>query len=353
MVFPRCSAAGLRPVSAAGGKSLMFAALALVGSASTLIAQSTPTLPSAPLPHVEQALAMRDGAAFGAAQSTASQSSPDKQAAPGTGKQAASNSDATVCGITRIGRCIKDLTEDEKGIFTSPARLRPRDAAWLLPVGAATGLAFAYDVDAEQATGYDPGTENTANTISNFGSFWASGGEGAGLYFLGLGTHNAKLTETGRLGAEAVIDSGSVMLVTKLIADRERPLDGDRQGHFWTNPPGGWTWDSSFPSDHSAATMSLARVIAGEYPHWYVDLPAYGFAETIAISRILANAHFPSDVVVGQTIGFLTGTYILNHRARYRGKRRNVAERVLESAMPVASARAHTVGVSVRIPVGY
>ncbi len=330
---------------AARVKTLVPVVLGFALIASAVTAQSRAQLPDAPAPGPEQALAMPYRGVSAPAQSV-----PPRHSAAAS---ASSSSDATICGITRIGRCIHDLAEDDKGIFTSPARLRPRDASWLLPLGAATGLAFAYDVDAEQATGYDPGTENTANNISNFGSFYAAGGEGAALYFLGLGTHNRKLAETGRLGAEAVIDSGTVMLATKLVANRERPLDGDRQGHFWTNPPSGWTWDSSFPSDHSAATMSLARVIAGEYPHWYVAVPAYGFAETIAISRILANAHFPSDVVVGQTIGFLTGSYILNHRALYRGKRKNLAERVIESAMPVASARAHAIGVSVQIPVGY
>lgn len=345
MVFGRCLAAGCNPTSAARGVRLTAAVLGLVLSTSALVAQSTAQLPDAPAPNpaVEQAMAMPFGAEALRAQTGASEHGA---------ASAASGSGATICGITHIGRCIKDLAQDDKGIFTSPARVRRKDASWLLPLGAATGLAFAYDVDAEQATGYDKGTENTANSISNFGSFYAAGGEGAVLYFVGLGRHNPKLTETGRLGAEAVIDSGTVVLLTKLAADRERPLDGDRKGHFWTNPPGGWTWDSSFPSDHSAASMSLARVIAGEYPHWYVDLPAYGFAETIAVSRILANAHFPSDVVVGQAAGFLTGTYVLDHRALYRGKKKNLAERVIESAVPMTSARVHAVGVSVQIPVG-
>jgi hypothetical protein len=38
-----------------------------------------------------------------------------------------------ICGITRLGRCIQDLGEDEKGIFTSPLRLQPKDAYWLAP----------------------------------------------------------------------------------------------------------------------------------------------------------------------------------------------------------------------------
>lgn len=257
----------------------------------------------------------------------------------------------SLCGITNLGRCIKDLAEDDVGIFTSPMRLKAADVYWLAPLGAATGLAVAYDADAVSAAGFDPGRRNTANTISDFGSFYASGAEGAAIYFAGLAKRDPKLAETGRLGAEAVIDSGTVALAGKLVSNRELPTDGDHKGHFWPNGTESWRWDSSFPSDHAASSMALARVIAGEYPRWYVMAPAYGFAETIGVSRILANAHFPSDVVVGQAIGFLTGSYVLDHRALHRGGKASLAARILESATPIASQQMHSLGASVEIPI--
>lgn len=255
-----------------------------------------------------------------------------------------------ICGITHLGTCIKNLGQDDVGIFTSPLRLQPKDAYWLAPLGAATGLAFAYDTDTEQEIGVDPSRTSTANKIADFGSFYATGAESAGIYFLGLARGNPKLAETGRLGAEAVIDSGGVTLLTKLVSNRQRPLQGNRQGNFWPNGTSSWQWDSSFPSDHSTASMALARVIAGEYPHWYVMVPAYGFAEAVGISRIMANQHFPSDVLVGQAVGFLTGTYVLNHRSLYRGgRKRSLAARLLTSVSPMADARTRSFGASMQI----
>lgn len=265
----------------------------------------------------------------------------------------ASTSGEPICGISQLGRCLQDFGEDEVGIFTSPFRLQPKDALWLAPLGAATGLAITYDPGASKAAGVDASRTNTANRVANFGSILATGGEGAGIYFAGLTAQNPKLAETGRLGVEAVVESGTVTLAVKLATNRQRPRQGDGQGDFWPYGTNHWEWDSSFPSDHATSSMALARVIAGEYPHWYVMVPAYGFAETIGISRILANQHFPSDILVGQAIGFLTGSYVLNHHALYRsGKKATLVTKMVGSITPIADARQHAFGASMQIPIG-
>jgi membrane-associated phospholipid phosphatase len=258
-----------------------------------------------------------------------------------------------ICGITKLGRCIRDLGEDEKAIFTSPMRLQPRDGYWLAPLGAATGLAIAYDADAAETVDVDPSRTRIANKIADFGSFLATGGEGAGIYFIGLAKNNPKLAETGRLADEAIIDSGTVTLAAKLVSNRQRPRQGNGQGNFWRYGTQHWEWDSSFPSDHATASMALARVLAGEYPHWYVMVPAYGFAETVSMSRIFANQHFPSEILVGQAVGFLTGSYVLNRRSLYRpGAKKTLASRIIGSVDPIADSRTRTLGASMQIPFG-
>ncbi len=258
-----------------------------------------------------------------------------------------------ICGITHLGRCLEDLGSDERGVFTSPFRVQPRDSYWLMPFGAATGLAFAYDAEASKTLGVDQNRTNIANNITNFGSYYATGAESAGVYFLGLVRKNPKLAETGRLSAEAILASGTVTMVIKMAANRQRPLQGNRQGDFWVNGTSHWEFDSSFPSDHATASMALARVFAGEYPHWYIAIPAYGFAESVGISRILANQHFPSDVLVGQAIGFLTGGYVLRHHALYCcGRENKLSTKIMSTIDPIADPRTHAVGVSMEIPLG-
>ncbi len=256
-----------------------------------------------------------------------------------------------ICGISHLVRCFEDLGKDDEGIFSSPFHIKPRDAYWLTPLGASTGLAFAYDRDAEQAAGVDPNRTRIADDIANFGSYYATGLGGAGVYFLGLADKNPKLAETGRLVAEAVIDSATVTAALKMVSNRQRPLQGNGHGDFWADGTNHWEFDSSFPSDHASSSMAMARVVSGEYPHWYVMVPAYGFVEAVSISRLLANQHFPSDIVVGQAVGFLTATYVLNHHALYRPGKKGLVNRLLSTVTPVANAQSRTFGASMRIPI--
>ncbi|MGC9200127.1 MAG: phosphatase PAP2 family protein [Acidobacteriaceae bacterium] len=290
--------------------------------------------------------------------SSSSSASPQPTAAqqpvaPPIQNTAVPSSTEPVCGILHFGRCLDDLGSDEKGIFTSPFHLQPKDAYWLLPLGAATGLAFAYDAEASKTVGVDPNRTKIADDITDFGSYYATGSEGAGLYFLGLARQDPKLAETGRLGVEAIVASGTVTAVLKMATNRQRPLQGNQQGDFWADGTSHWEFDSSFPSDHATSSMALARVLAGEYPHWYVVIPAYGFAETIGIARILANQHFPSDVIIGQTIGFLAGGYVLHHHAQHCcGRKQSLSGRILSTLSPMANPKTHVVGVSMEIPFG-
>ena len=306
-------------------------------NAGTTASTSTPS--DAPAPWSSSAAALPDLAQQASTTTASTASSP-------------ANANKVVCGINHLGRCIKDLGEDDKGIFTSPSRLQPKDGLWLVSLTGASVLAFSYDQQAQNAIGVNPSYKDTATSISNIGSFFASGGEGAAIYFVGLAKHNPKLAETGRLGSEAVLGSGTVVLVGKLLSNRDRPYETDHKGHFWPQGTSQWSWDSSFPSDHAAASMSLARVVAGEYPKWYVALPAYGFAEGVSSMRFLGKQHFASDIILGQAVGFLTGSYMLNHRAEYRPKKEDdMANRIMHSVLPIANAQTHTYGVAMQFPL--
>jgi membrane-associated phospholipid phosphatase len=271
---------------------------------------------------------------------SASGTSPSSDQA--TEKQQQPSTESVICGVKHLGQCLKDIGHDQVGIWTSPLRIQPRDAFWLVPFAAGTGVALHYDAQAQQNLGVDKSRIDASNTISGFGSTYATLGGAAGLYFLGLGTHNEHLAETGRLGAEAVIDSLLVVEALKLATNRERPNEGNGQGGFWPHGTRSYELDGSFPSGHAAESFALARVIASEYPSKPVQIAAYAFALAISASRVTARQHFPSDVLVGGTFGYLIGGYVVRHHA---------AENVDSgfSFIPVVDVSTHTFGANVAL----
>ncbi|MCU1299973.1 MAG: Membrane-associated phospholipid phosphatase [Candidatus Sulfotelmatobacter sp.] len=220
------------------------------------------------------------------------------------------------CGLKKLDQCLKDLAHDQAGIWTSPLRVNSHDTVWLIPFAGSTSAAFAYDQDALRQVGTaNKGLIDKSETVSEFGSPYATFGEAGALYLLGALKHNDHLRETGVLGAEAVADASLVAGGLKLATNRERPNEGIGTGRFWPHGTRDYSLDSSFPSGHAAASWALARVIAAEYPGWLTKLGVYGFATAISASRITARQHFPSDVVVGSTFGYLIGGYVVRHHS--------------------------------------
>src|SRR5438445_5411823 len=249
---------------------------------------------------------------------------------------------SVICGVTHLGQCLKDIGHDQAGIWTSPLRVAPRDAIWLVPFAAGTGVALHYDAQAQQNLGTDKSRIDASNIVSGFGSPYATLGGAAGLYFLGLGTHNEHLAETGRLGAEAVIDSVLVVAALKLATNRERPNEGNGQGGFWPHGTRSYELDGSFPSGHATESFALARVMASEYPSKPIQVAAYAFALAISASRVTARQHFPSDVLVGGTFGYLIGGYVVRHHAA-----QNVGSGF--SFIPAVDLSTHTFGANVEL----
>src|SRR6266566_92952 len=73
------------------------------------------------------------------------------------------------------------------------------------------------------------------------------------------------------------------------------------QGKFW----GG---GRSFPSGHSATSFAFAAVVAHRYPkNKWVKWGAYALATGVSLSRYAAKKHYPSDILIGATLGYVTG----------------------------------------------
>ncbi len=72
----------------------------------------------------------------------------------------------------------------------------------------------------------------------------------------------------------------------------------------------------SFPSGHTSSAFETATSISLAYPKWYVIVPSYGWAGTVAYSRMHLGVHYPSDVLAGAVIGAGSAylTYKINQK---------------------------------------
>jgi membrane-associated phospholipid phosphatase len=219
------------------------------------------------------------------------------------------------CGLNHPGRCLKDLGHDQAGIWQSPFHVHPRDAYWLAPFGAATGIAINYDAQAQRALGRDKTRVDISSALSNAGLFGSIATAG-GLFLVGEARQDATLAKSGWLSGEAMIDSVVVAEAIKLATDRQRPNQGNGGGQFWPHGTRSYEFNGAFPSGHAIATFAFARVIASEYPGKWVKPAVYALALGVAAGRVTAREHFPSDVLVGGTLGYLVGGYVIHHRGR-------------------------------------
>jgi len=199
-----------------------------------------------------------------------------------------------------------DFLQDQKQIWSSPARIRFSDATWLVPLGGITAGLFVADRQYSASLSQNAVTLRHYNTVSNVG-LGSLVGAGAGLYLFSYPMHNEHWRETGFLAGEAALNSLITVEALKYSLQRERPYQGNGSGRFFNN-------GTSFPSEHSAAAWSIASVIAHEYPGTLPRLFAYGMASAVSFSRVHARQHFPSDVLIGSALGYLIAQNVYRRR---------------------------------------
>ena len=93
----------------------------------------------------------------------------------------------------------------------------------------------------------------------------------------------------------------------KIIIQRPRPYDAYPNQLIIDKPSNTY----SFPSGHTTVAFCTATNMALYYRKWYVIVPAYLWAGSVAYSRMYLGKHYPSDVLGGIILG--TGIPLLFH----------------------------------------
>ncbi len=200
-------------------------------------------------------------------------------------------------------RFFLNVLDDQKDIYTVPAKVRWQHLKWLIPAGAVTGGLIAKDADLSRDFSMRPSRTDAAVKFSDAGLAF-QGALVAGLYIHGRMAKSDRSRETGVLAAQAVADAMLFNLPVKFVARRELPTEGFGRGRFFQSN------SASFMSDHAIASWAAASVVAHEYPGILTKIGVYGLASAVSVARVPGRKHFPTDVVLGSAVGYFIGRHV-------------------------------------------
>jgi membrane-associated phospholipid phosphatase len=101
---------------------------------------------------------------------------------------------------------------------------------------------------------------------------------------------------------EATLLADGMTQIIKISVRRERPIrdDGTRASGF------------AFPSGHAAGTFAAATVLQ-QHLGWKWAVPTYTVASYVAMSRLVDDRHWASDVTAGAALGIIVGRSVTWH----------------------------------------
>lgn len=122
----------------------------------------------------------------------------------------------------------------------------------------------------------------------------------------------------------------------KRLVGRSRPELFDSVGTLGFRPAINGYLNQSFPSGHTTTAFAAAMVLGFLAPRWFGLGLLYALA--VALSRLVLDAHYPTDVLGGAVLGTLGAYAVRNYfAAQGWGFRRRPDGRVVQR--PVAAVR--------------
>ena len=134
---------------------------------------------------------------------------------------------------------------------------------------------------------------------------------------VGLVKHDKKLVRDAAFIAGAYLFSTLVTQGTKRLVNEKRPFETWPFIVNRSEESGGL----SFPSGHTSAAFCTATSLSLYNPKWYVVVPSYLWASTVAWARMYQGAHYPGDVVAGALVG--AGSAWLGHYIQQRFEKKS------------------------------
>lgn len=134
---------------------------------------------------------------------------------------------------------------------------------------------------------------------------------------VGLIRNDDKMLRNAFVMAAASIVNEGVTYALKYSINRDRPFE--TYPEIVKKAKAG---SPSFPSGHTSSAFATATSLSLSYPKWYIIVPSFAYAGTVAYSRMCLGVHYPSDVAAGALIGAGCAylTYKVNKALQHKHK---------------------------------
>jgi len=235
---------------------------------------------------------------------------------------------------SRIKNFVKTVGGDILRVATSPLRMSKNDGLQLLALTAVTtGFVSRADspIDEEFGIEVDNSYLLPARGLARIGEVYYyispkrfSTALTIAMLTGGLALKDKKLLETTRLMFESLFITQLITSWSKDLFGRSRPYTGKGPHDFKLFASNGAQGLRSMPSGHTSSAFAMMTVIAKRYNRWWVKIPAYTFAVSVACQRMNTRSHWASDVIVGAGIGYWVGS-TLAHRQSDKSKSSSVS----------------------------
>lgn len=217
----------------------------------------------------------------------------------------------------------KSYLKDTHDLIFFPREIRKHDWVFISSAFTATGLAFYFDEEVENA--FRKSDFRTKNhkpidyTLGAVGNGILPIAAAATLYIVGKQKENEYWIWLSMLQLKTVGLAAGFSRVPKFLAQRHRPnLESKIINPWnWEGPLNGFSGNYSFASGHSFIAFSWASVTATACKENKILVAGlYTLASLVGISRVYQGEHWASDVVAGAAIGYAFGK--LNYRLQTR-----------------------------------
>jgi len=224
-----------------------------------------------------------------------------------------------VCAIKTVG-------SDMAYVFTAPLRTSKKGGIKLLALSAITAgfiLRADDEIDEELALeGYEFSSQpfrefaKLGQVYDDIGPVNFAVGLTATTLAGGLALRDKKLLQTSRLLAESAVLTQLFTSLTKNLSGRARPYVDHGPRDFTLFKFSKSEDFRSMSSGHASSAFALMTVIAKQYDHWWVEIPAYAFAVSVAFQRMTSRSHWASDTIVGGALGYWVSSTLVRKQQR-------------------------------------